>query len=164
MPLAKSTLRYVLFATLLVSSVSCDQGTKTWARRALDGGDIPVVRGFWDFHLAQNSGGAFSLLQDLPGGRWWLTLVGLALLVVIFVWMRRHAAQSWLSSAALGLVAGGAIGNLYDRITHGSVTDFIYWHWHARSWPVFNIADAALLASAVLLLLFGRAARPAAAT
>jgi signal peptidase II len=160
MPLAKRTLRYLLFLCLVVSSVSCDQGTKIWARHTLpETGDISLIRGFWDFHLAQNSGGAFSMFQDLPGGRYWLSMIGIGFLGMIFVWLRRQAENRWLPVAALGLIAGGAVGNLYDRIVHGSVTDFIYWHWHLRSWPVFNVADALLLIGVGLLFMFGKSAR-----
>ncbi len=164
MPIAKRTLRYLMFAALLVSSLSCDQGTKTWARHALPGKDLSVIPGFWDFRLAQNTGGAFSTFQNFAGGRYVLTAIGFALLGAIFFWVRRHAGERWLPSAALGLVAGGAIGNLYDRVVYGSVTDFVFWHWHARAWPVFNVADAALLVGVALLLLFGsskRASQPA---
>jgi signal peptidase II len=162
---AKRTLRYLLFLGLLVSSVSCDQGTKTWARHTLAGReDISVIREYWDFHLAQNTGGAFSMFRDLPGGRYWLTVIGIGLLAIVFVWVRRNVENGWVPSAALGLIAGGAIGNLYDRIVYGSVTDFVYWHWHARSWPIFNVADAMLLIGVGLLLLFGPSTRAPRAT
>jgi signal peptidase II len=162
--LAKRTLGYLLFLAMMVSSVSCDQGTKSWARRTLSSGDdVSVISGFWDFHLAQNPGGAFSTFRDVPGGRYVLTAVGVVLLAMIVAWMRRGE-RPWLSWAALGLIAGGAIGNLYDRIAYGSVTDFVYWHWRSRPWPVFNVADAMLLVGGVLLLISGsssRAPRPA---
>jgi signal peptidase II len=152
MAIARKTLRYALFTALMVMSVSCDQGTKSWARASLPP-DIHVIDGFWDFHLAENPGGAFSLLRDLPGGRYLLTGVGLALLFMIFVWVKRNADKGWLPCAALGLIAGGAIGNLWDRVVHGRVTDFVWWHWRSHGWPVFNVADAMLLIGVALMLL-----------
>jgi signal peptidase II len=149
------TVRYLLFAFLLVSSVSCDQGTKIWARSALsETNDIEVIHGFWDFHLAQNPGAAFSLLRNLPGRRYLLTGIGIALLTMLGMWVRRNVDKGWMPPIALGLIAGGAIGNLWDRIIYGSVTDFILWHWRSLSWPVFNVADALLFIGVALLLIF----------
>jgi signal peptidase II len=152
MALAQKTLRYALFAALMVLSVSCDQGTKSWARASLPP-DISVIDGVWDFHLAQNPGGAFSLFRDLPGGRFVLSAIGFVLLGMIFFWVRENADKGWLPCAALGLIAGGAIGNLYDRVMHGRVTDFVWWHYGRHSWPVFNVADALLLVGVGLMLL-----------
>jgi signal peptidase II len=162
--MAKTTARYVLFITLMVLSVSCDQGTKLWARDALPGRTISVIDGFWDFHLAQNPDGAFSLFRNFPGGRYILTAVGLALLVMMFFWLRKSVKQNWLACAALGLIAGGAIGNLWDRIVMGSVTDFVYWHAGSWRWPVFNVADALLVAGIPLMLWATRARASAPAT
>ncbi len=139
----------------MIMSVSCDQGTKTWARAALPP-DISVIDGFWDFHLAQNPDGAFSVLRNVAGGRYLLIVVGVVMLAAIFFWLRKNADKGWLPCAALGLIAGGAIGNLYDRIVLGSVTDFVLWHWGRRYWPVFNVADAMLLIGVGLMLLSTR--------
>lgn len=152
---ASRSQRYAWFFGMLVLSLLLDQGTKVWARHDLRFHSIHVVDGYWDFHLAQNTGGAFSFLGDLPHGRAILTGTGLIILVGIFVWMQRSSDRRLLPAAALGLIAGSAIGNLYDRLTLGSVTDFIYWHVHRHSWPIFNIADALLCVGVGLLLLFG---------
>jgi signal peptidase II len=163
MALAKTSLRYILFTTLMVLSVSCDQGTKIWARDALPGRSISVIDGYWDFHLAQNPNGAFSLLRNVPGKRVILTVIGLGLLTAMFFWLRKTVHQGTLACVALALLAGGAIGNLSDRIVLGSVTDFVYWHGRTWSWPVFNVADALLLVGIGLMLIGGRApkAKPA---
>ena len=159
MPLGKKALRMLLFAGLLVSSVSCDQGTKIWARHSLsDRAEISVIDGFWDFRLAQNPDAAFSLLRDVPGRRYLLTGVGVLIVGLLLVWLRRLVEGPWLPVAALGIIAGAALGNLADRILFGSVTDFVYWHWRERSWPIFNVADALLVVGVTLLLFSGRAA------
>jgi len=156
MVLAKRTLRYLWFSVLMVGSVSCDQGTKVWARASLPP-DIKVIDGFWDFHLAQNPDGAFSMFRNVAGGRYLLIVVGVAMLGVILWWLRRSADQGWLPAVALGLIAGGALGNLFDRVVLGSVTDFVLWHWGRRAWPIFNLADAMLLVGVGLMLLAPRA-------
>ena len=64
---------------------------------------------------------------------------------------RERCAARSLERVALAMIAGGAVGNLVDRLRHGAVTDFVSWHWGAHHWPVFNVADVALLIGAVLL-------------
>jgi len=152
--MAKQTLSWILFVTLALGSVSCDQGSKTWARRSLDGRPpVTVIDGFWEFHYAENPGGAFSLFRGLPAGRFLLTGIGAVILIALAGVVRRSARDGRAATCvALGLVAGGAVGNLYDRVVYGRVTDFVHWHVHAHDWPVFNVADAALLAGALLLV------------
>jgi signal peptidase II len=151
MKLARRTINYLLFATLMVLSVSCDQGTKLWARHSLAGRPgVSVIDGFWDFHFTENSGGAFSLFEGLPAGRFILTGAGVVILALLVGYLRKRAGGRWLPVAALGMIAGGAIGNLYDRIAYGRVTDFVHWHWRAHEWPVFNAADALLLVGGLL--------------
>jgi signal peptidase II len=157
--MAKQTLNWILFVALAVLSVSCDQGAKTWARRALDGKPpVTVIDGFWDFRYAENPGGAFSLFRALPAGRVVLTAVGVVMLIALGFVVRRSAKGRAPTCVALGLVAGGALGNLYDRVVYGRVTDFVHWHVHAHEWPVFNVADAALLCGALGLVLVHRRA------
>lgn len=151
----QKTLRYVIFSILMVFSVACDQGTKVWARSALATRSTSVIDGYFDFHLAQNHGAAFSMLRDVAAGRWLLTGIGFLMLGMLFVWLRRAIHENTLAVAALGLIAGGAIGNLIDRIAFGSVTDFIYWHTRTLSWPVFNIADVVLVVGVGLMLISG---------
>ena len=151
---ATTKFRSLLFAILTVLSVSCDQGTKSWARRTLPGsGDVSVIDGYFDFHLAQNTGAAFSLLHNVAAGRVLLVGIGLVLLAGLFWWLRRTIHEGTLPVAALGLIAGGAIGNLIDRVWLGSVTDFIYWHTRTLRWPVFNIADVVLVVGVAMLVL-----------
>lgn len=155
MAIAKQTLRILWFVGVLVLSLSCDQGTKTWARHSLRGHpDIVVIDGYWKFHFTENPAAAFSILRGVPGARVILSVVGIAILGMVFVWARRAAKDSWGQTIALGIIAGSAIGNLYDRIVIGRVTDFVVWHWRDRAqWPVFNVADAGLLIGIALLLL-----------
>jgi signal peptidase II len=127
-----------------------DRLTKVWAEARLPDRPIEVISGVLRFRFATNPGGAFSLGQDLP---LFFALVTGTVSVLIVVTAFRHT--SVLTSVALGLVLGGALGNLTDRITRGpgfsgQVVDFI----DVRIWPVFNLADSAIVIGA-LLLAFG---------
>lgn len=104
--------------------------------------------------LMHNRGAAFSFLSDQPGWqRWFFTLVALGVSAALVAWLRRlDGAQRWLA-VALALVLGGALGNVWDRVTLGFVVDFIdvyYGKWH---WPAFNVADSAISVGAVMLLI-----------
>lgn len=99
---------------------------------------------YWTY--VQNHAGAFGLFGTQP----WL-LVGMALLVLGIFWysFREAAAHSAFVRIAFGAIAGGAIGNIYDRFHYGFVVDFIDLHW----WPVFNVADSCITVGVVLLIL-----------
>jgi signal peptidase II len=162
--------KLVLFWLLLAGVTACDQGTKLWARRlpvTPPGCSVPddlaagrcvgvrqsVVAGYWDWELAENTGMAFSRFADARIARVALSLIaGLALVGIAFVAMKTPADQR-LRLVALAAIAGGALGNLIDRVRDGSVTDFIRWRVHDHLWPVFNVADAALLVGVALLVL-----------
>ena len=117
----------------------------------------PVELTSWlNMTLAHNYGAAFSFLSDAGGWQRWL-FTGLASVVtlVLIIWLFRLTAREKLTAAALGLIIGGAVGNLIDRIMHGYVVDFIdvyYRQWH---WPAFNVADSAITCGVILLLLDG---------
>ena len=117
----------------------------------------PVELTSWlNMTLAHNYGAAFSFLSDAGGWQRWL-FTGLAsvVTVVLVVWLFRLSAREKLTAAALGLIIGGAVGNLVDRVNHGYVVDFIdvyYRDWH---WPAFNVADSAITCGVILLLIEG---------
>ncbi len=116
---------------------------------------VPVIENMFAITLAYNPGAAFSFLADAGGWqRWFFIAVAVGVSIMLLVWLARLPRQKWLEAVALSLVLGGALGNLYDRIVHGHVVDFILVHWH-DSWyfPAFNIADSAITVGAVLLIL-----------
>jgi len=112
-----------------------------------------VVDGCFDLRYSENTGVAFGMLQQLPGGRILLSLMALAALGLVFHYLRRTDASQTRMHLALGLVGGGAVGNLVDRILVGKVSDFIVWHYHGHEWPAFNVADAALVVGVCLMAL-----------
>jgi signal peptidase II len=145
--------RYKIFLFVSLLVIAADQATKWWARDALATGPRRFLGEFWSWELSYNTGSAFGLFRDLGGARVWLSIIGVLACGVI-VWILRKAKddQKWMTSA-LALVAGGAIGNVIDRIAMGKVTDFIVWRAGKSQWPAFNIADAALVAGVIILFL-----------
>jgi len=122
---------------------------------------VPIIDDLFSFTLAYNTGAAFSFLADASGWqRWLFAVIAVVVSIVLCVWLARLDRSEKLEAIALALILGGAIGNLYDRVIHGKVTDFILVHWQ-QSWffPAFNIADSAITVGAALLLFdmfFGR--------
>ena len=112
---------------------------------------VPVIRGFFNLTYARNRGSAFSILAGAPDwfrGVFFITVTLIALIVIAMV-IRKT--EQRLQVAAFSLVAGGAIGNLIDRIRFGEVVDFIQWYVKTYYWPSFNIADSAITAGVCLL-------------
>jgi signal peptidase II len=128
--------------------ILCDRLTKAWAERELVDHPIDVIQGVLRFRYATNAGGAFSLGERAP---MLFAVAAIVMSVVIVVAAFRE--RPVLHGVALGLILGGAIGNLIDRATRderllmGRVVDFIDLH----VWPVFNLADAAIVIGAGLL-------------
>lgn len=130
----------------LVAAV--DQATKTLALETLADGPVDVLGGSVTLRITINSGGAFGVLQGVPG---FFLLATIGIVVGILLWARHVEQRAWL--VALGLVLGGGVGNVIDRVArgHGGVVDFVDLHW----WPVFNVADACIVTGVGLLLLLG---------
>jgi signal peptidase II len=168
--------QWILFVIVMLLSLAADQATKIWARDSLPvrnahgpslpcaipedivsglchGEAVPVVGGFWDWRLSMNPGSAFGLFSGQNSARIFLSLVGI---VAVFgmLWMLRKARPDQrILHWALALVAGGAIGNLIDRIYYGVVTDFVLWHYKTHEWPVFNVADIVLVVGVGLMFI-----------
>ena len=139
---------YPVFLGIAACVVALDQLTKhlMLARRP-NASTIHVIDDILLFRLTYNSGGAFGIGQDVPG---FFLAASLITLVVVLVLARRIQERSW--ALPLGLVLGGGIGNLVDRIvrdTGGRVVDFI----DLRVWPVFNLADAAIVIGVATMFL-----------
>ena len=130
-----------------------DQYTKLWASNHLVY-RVPVeITSWFDLMLAHNTGAAFSFLASAGGWqRWFLATVAALVSVFVAVWLSRLEPQQRLLGLSLGLILGGGLGNLIDRVTLGYVVDFISWHYQSWYWPAFNIADSAICCGAALLL------------
>ncbi|WP_130472016.1 signal peptidase II [Candidatus Magnetaquicoccus inordinatus] len=139
----------LLSAVLLLAA---DQLSKELASTHLATQEWSLLPGFADLTLAHNLGAAFSLFADLPPTWRSLLLVGVASLAILFLLVLLWQSKQRQESIALGLILGGAAGNLLDRLRLGYVVDFIHLHWHDLSWPIFNLADVAIDLGVALLL------------
>jgi signal peptidase II len=145
-----------VLAALLV--LAADQGSKWWVLQGLDLPELRqvVVLPVLNLTMVWNRGVTFGLLNGL--GSWGhvvLAAIALAVVVALGFWLRR--AESKLVAMAIGAIAGGAIGNVIDRVRFGAVVDFIHAHvdtpWGDYSWYVFNVADAAIVCGVAALIL-----------
>jgi len=144
---------------LLISAAifSADRWTKTWvAEHIAIGNGIPVFPGVLRITHWLNEGAAFSLFADSASPH----AVRVALIVftcvaalAVLVALVRMGNRITLTTIALALILGGALGNVHDRIQYGSVIDFIEVHIFSYHWPDFNVADSAIVTGACLLLL-----------
>ncbi len=147
--------RYLLAALVVIA----DRVTKIIIQHKMSPIDaVPVIPGWLRIIHTENPGAAFGMLAD---GNPWLRsgiLIGVSGLVLVFVasalWSERSSFTGALTRTALALILGGAIGNLYDRVIYGTVTDFIEVYRGAWSFPAFNVADSAITVGAILLMIY----------
>lgn len=145
--------------------VALDQVAKVMVLDRLPlGVPIALVDDLVSFTLVMNPGLAFGLLGSVPRGwRWVVAALSLvALAVLARVALRVLPAGGSVGRIAIGLIFGGAVGNLIDRARFGAVVDFVDVHWRGWHWPAFNVADSAISIGVVLLALRLLGERPAA--
>jgi signal peptidase II len=138
--------------------IALDQLSKWWALHALAPAGVPhsVIPGFLNWTLAFNRGAAFNFLADGSGWqRWFFVVLALVICAVLLVWLARTPRRDWRTGLPLGLIVGGALGNLIDRLHAAQVTDFIHVYFRQWDYPVFNVADCGITVGAVLLIVFG---------
>ena len=136
---------------LLAAAVIVLDLAKAWIVALFHGAGMPVTS-FFSLVLAYNTGAAFSFLAGADGWQRWL-FVGIAVAASAFlVWMLRRGGSRLLQTA-LALILGGALGNLWDRVMIGRVTDFLLFHYGSWSWPAFNVADSAITIGAAFLII-----------
>lgn len=145
--------------TMAVAVYGADRLSKWLVLEVLELTEQPDPFGpVFNLVLVRNTGVSFGMLQnDLSIGRWLLVAFALAVVVALLVWLARS--RGVLLAVALGMVIGGAAGNVTDRIIWGYVVDFLNFHvgdWH---FPVFNVADAAIVCGFGLIVLDGLFAR-----
>ena len=144
--------RFATVAAVGLAVLAFDQLTKAWALNRLSGGRLVEVVGSLRFNLAYNTGTAFSMGSGKGLGPW----ISVLAIVVVVGLSLGYTSRFRLGAIAAGMIAGGALGNLGDRafrgddgFLHGAVIDFVDLQW----WPVFNVADAAIVVGAGLLVL-----------
>lgn len=152
---ARDRRPWLLLITACV--VALDRWTKAWIVAHIREGDtITIVPRVFRLSHVRNPGAAFSLFTDSrrPEMTHWL-LVGFSLTaaVVVLLFLLRLGRRFTATTVALALILGGTIGNVWDRIRYGMVTDFLEVHIVHYHWPDFNVADSAIVIGGILLVL-----------
>lgn len=137
---------------LSVAVIALDLATKAWVESSFREGESIPVTGFFNLVLAYNTGAAFSFLADHDGWQRWFFATIAVVASVVLVWMLRRGGSRMLM-CGLALILGGALGNLWDRVLAGRVTDFLLFHYAGWAWPAFNVADSAITVGAALLII-----------
>ena len=152
MNLRNNQLRWVILSIIVII---IDLGTKYLASHNLTYGQPVEILPFFNLTLLHNYGAAFSFLSNANTTWQVIVLSAIALIVaiVILIWLARLPKNKNLTACALSLILGGALGNVYDRMIHGYVVDFLDFHINNYHWPAFNIADSAICIGAVILIL-----------
>nr|WP_314070777.1 signal peptidase II [uncultured Roseococcus sp.] len=146
-------LAWMWGAAMAALALALDQATKWWALTELmDPPRVVPVTSFFNLVLGRNRGVSFGLLSaDHPAAPWLLSSLALAIIAGLVVWTTRDRRPGM--AASVGIIAGGALGNVADRLMHGAVTDFLDFHAAGYHWPTFNLADTAIFVGVALLLL-----------
>ncbi len=145
-----------MFRWLILSIVIIvlDQVTKFYAVQSLVLHEPKYIYDGFNLTLMYNSGAAFSFLSDAGGWqRWFFIGASSFISIVIVVWMYNSLAKGRWLLFSLAFILGGALGNLWDRLTLGYVIDFIEVYYKGLYWPAFNVADSAITIGAIMLVL-----------
>lgn len=144
----------ILWLWLSLAVIVLDLGSKGLVMRCMAFNEpVTVIPGLFDLRLLYNYGAAFSFLAEHSGWqRWLFALIAIAVVIGMVIWLLRIPFQRFWQSIPAALVIGGAIGNLYDRVVQGYVTDFLSFHWqNVYYYPAFNIADSAIVIGMLML-------------
>ena len=148
----KSNSLVWLWLSLLIILV--DQVTKYWISHQLMVGEAQPVNSFFSLVLFHNQGSAFNFLSS--AGKMAVGIFSLIAVIVslsIVIWLGKLPAGNKWQACALSFILGGALGNLIDRMIHGYVIDFLFFHYQQYGWPAFNVADSAITTGALMLII-----------
>lgn len=157
-PLLVRAKAYRLLWTLAIAVFALDQGTKLWinAKVPFDprhshgmGADFEIISGFFYIIHVGNTGAAWSMFS---GQSVLLALLAIGTLVAIYFWRKSLGLRDRLTQICFGLLCGGIVGNLVDRLMHGHVIDFIDLHFGSYIYPTFNVADSGICVGVILYL------------
>ena len=150
-------LVYRLLLILAAAVFVLDQASKAWISTRLPyptygplSGEIVVIDGFLNLVHVGNTGAAWSLFSGRSGV---LALLAVATLVAIFAWRHQLGLRLWPVQLSFGLLCGGILGNLVDRLIHGHVVDFLDFHFGSYTYPTFNVADSGICVGVIIYLL-----------
>ncbi len=147
-----SASRWLWLSTFVILA---DQLSKIWIVNNFELYQSQFVIEYFNLTRLHNTGAAFSFLASASGWqRWFFVFLGLGVSVFIMAWLRGlpPKGQGWLA-AGLALILGGALGNVIDRLVYGHVVDFLHFHYEDWFFPAFNVADSAITAGAICLII-----------
>lgn len=148
-------MRYRRFILIAVLVALADQAIKYLMMDMLTPGESrQVISGFLALVMWHNPGAAFGSLGSWVHSRWFLSMVALFAIAVAFFLLRGQSGRHMRVAVCLGLVVGGAVGNMVDRIRFGWVVDYILVYYGEWYWPAFNLADMAITIGGILLVIF----------
>ncbi len=137
----------VFVADIVIKFVVMTNMDYGWANR------IEVVPCF-NLLYVHNYGAAFSFLSNQSGWqRWMFTAIAVGVVFMLIYWMRKQPASDKWNNSAYAMIIGGAIGNVFDRIVHGFVVDYLDFYWGDKHFAAFNLADSAICIGAAMLIL-----------
>src|SRR3989441_4379862 len=148
--------RRLPYIVLAAATLALDRWTKALIQNRFDLNEsIPVIDGFFNITYVRNTGVAFGIFSSVssPAKSVLLSVFTAFAAAVVITYSVRSPARNRLLQVALGLILGGALGNLYDRLAYGYVVDFLEFYAGSYHWPSFNVADAAISTGVVLLAL-----------
>ena len=152
MPTPRARVTHLLVALLVVAF---DRWTKHLvAAHIAMYAHIQIIPGFFRITHTENTGAAFSMFADSPAHWKTALLIGFSVvaMVIVSVLLWRQSQALTMTGIALSLILGGAVGNLWDRVTRGRVVDFLLFYVKQYQWPVFNLADSSIVVGACLLI------------
>lgn len=139
----------MIWALIIIVGFVLDRLSKLWVLDSLVGTPITVIKDFFYLRHLENEGAAFSMLQ---GKTLLLSILSsVVALVLLYVLIKN---KNKFLRATLAVILGGALGNLYDRITRGSVVDFLEFHFGSYVFPTFNVADSLVVVGTILLAIY----------
>jgi len=142
-------LKYYLLSSIVFLS---DQFTKIQAIKHISDEQFIKINSYLYLVHFKNQGAAFSFLSDAGGWQRYFLSVVASIASVFIIFMIKKNKENICLALGLSLILGGALGNLYDRISLGHVTDFLYFHFNEFYWPAFNIADSAITIGAAIII------------
>ncbi|PXW96244.1 signal peptidase II [Sphaerotilus hippei] len=157
---SRSSTPLTTWLALSALIILADQVTKVMILGRFQYGDSVTLTSFFNLVRAHNTGAAFSFLADAAGWqRWFFVVLGFGA-SAMFIWMLKQHGKQRLFAFSVAMLLGGAIGNVIDRLWHGYVVDFLQFHWDVLAplfpggyFPAFNVADSAITAGAIGLIL-----------
>lgn len=139
---------------LCLGVICLDQLTKFWILQYLNAngsGFIQIIPGFFQLVIVWNRGVSFGMLNNAGANQWILVIISLLVIVALLYWFAKTQQSNLIAAISIALIAGGAFGNIIDRLYHGAVLDFLLFYWRQYHYPAFNIADSAICVGAFLL-------------